>query len=65
MVSMVVGDISGHGLACALLMASARALLRQRTSLPGSIVNIVTDVNGELAVDIKEIIDAEKKKIKD
>jgi sigma-B regulation protein RsbU (phosphoserine phosphatase) len=53
-VSMVVGDISGHGLASALLMASARALLRQRTSLPGSIADIVTDVNRELAVDVAE-----------
>jgi len=51
---MVVGDISGHGLASALLMASARALLRQRTSLPGSIADIVTDVNRELAVDVAE-----------
>ena len=54
MISMVVGDISGHGLASALLMASARALLRQRTSLHGSIANIVTDVNRELAVDVAE-----------
>ncbi len=53
-VSMVVGDISGHGLASALLMASARALLRQRSSLSGSIANIVTDVNRELAMDVAE-----------
>jgi len=53
-VSMVVGDISGHGLASALLMASARALLRQRTSLSGGIANIVTDVNRELSADVAE-----------
>jgi sigma-B regulation protein RsbU (phosphoserine phosphatase) len=53
-VSMVGGDLSGHGLASALLMASARALLRQRWSLSGSIANIVTDVNRELAVDVAE-----------
>ena len=53
-VSMVVGDLSGHGLASALLMASARALLRQRTALSGSIADIVTDVNRELAVDVAE-----------
>ncbi len=51
---MVVGDLSGHGLPSALLMASARALLRQRTSLPGSIADIVTDVNRELAADVAE-----------
>jgi sigma-B regulation protein RsbU (phosphoserine phosphatase) len=54
MISMVVGDLSGHGLASALLMASARALLRQRTSLSGSIADIVTDVNRELAADVAE-----------
>jgi len=53
-ISMVVGDISGHGLASALLMTSARALLRQRTALSGSIANIVTDVNRELTVDMAE-----------
>jgi sigma-B regulation protein RsbU (phosphoserine phosphatase) len=53
-VSMVVGDLSGHGLASALLMASARALLRQRTALPGSIADIVTDVNRVLAMDVAE-----------
>jgi len=53
-VSMVVGDLSGHGLPSALLMASARALLRQRTSLSGSIAKIVTDVNHELALDVAE-----------
>jgi sigma-B regulation protein RsbU (phosphoserine phosphatase) len=51
---MVVGDLSGHGLASALLMASARALLRQRISLPGSIAEIVTDVNRVLAADVAE-----------
>ncbi len=53
-VSMVIGDLSGHGLASALLMATARALLRQRTSQSGSIASIVTDVNRELAVDVAE-----------
>lgn len=34
--SVVVGDISGHGVDSALLMTTARAFLRMRTSQPGS-----------------------------
>jgi sigma-B regulation protein RsbU (phosphoserine phosphatase) len=53
-VSMVVGDLSGHGLPSALLMASARALFRQRTLQPGSIAEIVTDVNRVLSADVAD-----------
>ena len=38
----------------ALLMASARAYLRQRTSLPGSLSQIITDVNCQLTVDVAD-----------
>ena len=52
--NVIVGDVSGHGIPSALLMATGRALLRQRTVLPGSISNIVTDVNRQLCRDFEE-----------
>jgi sigma-B regulation protein RsbU (phosphoserine phosphatase) len=51
---IVVGDVSGHGIQSALLMASARASLRQRVSLPGSLSEIVTDVNRQFCLDVRE-----------
>jgi sigma-B regulation protein RsbU (phosphoserine phosphatase) len=53
-ISVVVGDVSGHGISSALLMASARAFLRQRSSLPGTLGQIISDVNAQLARDIAE-----------
>ena len=50
--SVVVGDVSGHGISSALLMASGRAFLRQRSALPGSIAQIVADVNRLLVADV-------------
>ena len=50
--AVLVGDVSGHGVPSALLMATARALLRQRLSLPGDLADVFTDVNGQLAQDI-------------
>ena len=49
---VVVGDVTGHGLPAALLMASARAFLRQRISMPGSLSNILADVNRQLVLDV-------------
>ena len=51
---IVVGDVSGHGIQSALLMASARASLRQRVSLPGSLSEIVADVNRQFCLDVRE-----------
>jgi phosphoserine phosphatase RsbU/P len=50
--TIVVADVSGHGAHAALLMASARAGLRLRASLPGSAADIVADVNRLFAEDV-------------
>jgi phosphoserine phosphatase RsbU/P len=50
--AVVVGDVSGHGVPSALLMATARALLRQRLSLPGDLAAVIKDVNRQLAQDV-------------
>jgi len=52
--AVVVGDVSGHGISSALLMASARAFLRQRSALPGGIAEIIADVNRLLALDVAD-----------
>lgn len=51
---VVIGDVSDHGIPSALLMASARAFLRQRTALAGSIADIVGDVNRQLTRDVED-----------
>ncbi len=48
---VVVGDISGHGPAAALLMTAARATLRIRAAQPGNLSEIVGDLNRRLAAD--------------
>lgn len=50
--SVVVGDITGHGVDSALLMSSARAFLRMRASQPGSLTDIVTAMNRHLTEDV-------------
>ncbi len=52
--AVVIGDVSGHGIPSALLMASARAALRQRSRLPGSVSRIITDVNRQLTEDVED-----------
>ena len=49
--AVVVGDVSGHGISSALLMATARALIRQRSSKPGDAAGIINDVNRHLSLD--------------
>ncbi len=53
-IGIVVGDVSGHGISSALLMASARSSLRQRALLSGNIAQIVSDVNRQLTRDVEE-----------
>ena len=50
--AVLVGDVSGHGIPSALLMASARAYLRLRSFLPGTLAQTVTDVNIQLCRDV-------------
>ena len=53
-IGIVVGDVSGHGISSALLMASVRAFLRSRIAQAGSIGEIISDVNRLLAHDTRE-----------
>lgn len=52
--SVAVGDVSGHGLSAALLMATVRAALRGRLTQPGSMAEALRDVNRLVAVDTRE-----------
>lgn len=47
---IAVGDVAGHGISAALMMATVRAFLRSRVTHPGSISEVVGDVN-RLVVD--------------
>jgi sigma-B regulation protein RsbU (phosphoserine phosphatase) len=52
-ISVVVGDVSDHGLPSALLMTTARATLRECASRPGSPRQIVSHINRRLAQDVQ------------
>ena len=53
-IGVAIGDVSGHGIPSALLMATVRSSLRQRVSLPGSIAKIISDVNRQLVRDVED-----------
>ena len=53
-IGVAIGDVSGHGIASALLMAAVRSSLRQRSSLPGSTAEIISDVNRQLVQDVED-----------
>lgn len=52
--SVIVGDISGHGVDSALLMTTARAFLRMRATQPGTVSEIVSAMNRQLSGDMAE-----------
>ena len=53
-IRIVLGDVSGHGVASALLMATSRALFRQRSAMPGTLAEAVTDINRHLCRDVED-----------
>jgi sigma-B regulation protein RsbU (phosphoserine phosphatase) len=44
-IGIAVGDVSGHGIPAALLMATVRAFLKSRVAQPGGAAEVITDVN--------------------
>ena len=52
-VGIAVGDVADHGISAALLMATARALLRGRIAQPGPLSAVVTGVNRLLCRDTR------------
>ena len=53
-IGVVVGDVSEHGIPSALLMTTARAFLRQRSSMSGEPNSIIRDVNWQITRDVKD-----------
>lgn len=51
-IGIVIGDVSGHGISSALLMATARGFLRQRSALPGTVSQVISDINFQLTRDV-------------
>jgi serine phosphatase RsbU (regulator of sigma subunit) len=49
--AIAVGDVTGHGIAAALLMTTARALLRGQAATTGNIANLITHMNRHLSRD--------------
>jgi phosphoserine phosphatase RsbU/P len=52
-VLLALGDVMGHGVASALLMASARAALRAHAEEQGSLAQLMMKVNGVLSHDAR------------
>ncbi len=53
-ICVVVGDVADHGIPSALLMTTARAFLRQRTSRSGELDQVVSDVNQHIYRDVED-----------
>jgi sigma-B regulation protein RsbU (phosphoserine phosphatase) len=53
-IRVVVGDVSDHGIPSALLMATARAIIREHSSRLGRVADIASDVNRQLCRDVED-----------
>jgi sigma-B regulation protein RsbU (phosphoserine phosphatase) len=71
--SIVVGDVTGHGVASALLMATARAMLRTHAHIAEDLPGLLAHVNRDLAHDTSGdrfmtlfclVIDTEKQQLR-
>ena len=51
---IAVGDVSGHGVSAALLMATTRAFIKSKVTEPDSIAGSITSVNELLAQDTRD-----------
>jgi sigma-B regulation protein RsbU (phosphoserine phosphatase) len=49
--AIAVGDVVGHGVAAAMLMATARGILRSRCQAPGTLADLLTHMNDLLVED--------------
>ena len=55
-ISIVVGDVTDHGISSALLMTTARAFLRERVQTsPSECAAVISDVNQRLVPDVDEL----------
>jgi sigma-B regulation protein RsbU (phosphoserine phosphatase) len=52
---VAVGDVVGHGVAAAMLMATARGILRSRCEESGSLADLLTHMNTHLARDVGDM----------
>lgn len=52
-IAIVVGDVIGHGIGAALIMAEVRAFLRAFTKMDSNPAEILTRLNDELIVDLQ------------
>lgn len=53
---VVVGDVAGHGIGAALIMATVRSLLRSRITQPGTLGEIIAHVNRLLCLDTSQTV---------
>jgi sigma-B regulation protein RsbU (phosphoserine phosphatase) len=49
--AIALGDVAGHGIAAAMLMATARGILRSRAAQPGSLGDLLAHLNDLLVAD--------------